>query len=107
MSILGWIGWVVLGLLPLWFFSSMRFSHTKRLNVRTYVIYLLLSDEIREDHKRKLHQWIRGAEMKDPHSLNYAAQNVVEVMADGLAEAGSLLAAGAMVWKVKTGDWEG
>ena len=107
MSILGWIGWVLFGLLLIWFFRNMRFSHMKRLNVRNYVIYLLLSDDIREDHKRKLHQWIRGAEMKDSHSLNYAAQNVVEVMADGLAEAGSLLAASAMVWKVKTGEGEG
>lgn len=95
----GWIGWVLFGLLLLWYFASQRFAHRKRLHLRNYVVYLLLDDTIRNDHKAKFEQWIRESDASNALELSSMAHSVIENMADSLASKGSsTLAAHAMLW---------
>lgn len=94
----GWIGWVLFGLLVLWYFAGQRFSHRKRLHLRNYIVYLLLDDSIRNDHKAKFGQWIQQSDARDAMHLSLQAGNVVENMADSLAAGGSTLGAHAILW---------
>src|SRR2546430_17672709 len=94
-----WIGWVLFILLLIWFFASYTTSHRIRLNLRNYIVYLLLQDPIREYHKAKFEQWIQQSHAKDAMELSSAAHNVIEIMAGSLAtKGGSTLAAHAMLW---------
>ena len=54
-----WIGWILFGLLLLWHFAGSLLSRRKRLHLRNYIVYLLLDDPVRSDHKRKFEQWIQ------------------------------------------------
>jgi di/tricarboxylate transporter len=99
-----WLGWVLsLALLTL-FVASMRLSQTKRTNLRSYIVYLLLEDGVRSAHKQSLINWITAAEVRDAMQLSIRAQGVLESMADSLAreQTSSILAAHAMLWRVKT-----
>jgi hypothetical protein len=96
---MGWIGWALLVLLLLWYFASQTFSHRKRLHLRNYIVYLLIDDSIREDHKAKFAQWIRQSGASNALELSSMAHSVIESMADSLASKGSsTLAAHAMMW---------
>ena len=82
---LGYLGWILFALLLVWSIMSLRFSHRKRLNLNSYVAYLLLSDQIREKHKHAFVEWIRGSRAQDAMSLWLQADSVTEGMADQLA----------------------
>ena len=94
----GWIGWILFGLLLFWYIAGQRFSHRKRLHLTNYVLYLLLDDSIRTDHKAKFGQWIQQSKAQDAMQLSLQASNVIERMADSLAAGGSTLGAHAMLW---------
>lgn len=95
-----WIGIIVL--LIIWHFVSMKGSHSKRLNLVHYTIMLLLEDSVREDHKQKLKNWAIQQESAETWSeLLRSSQFTIEIMADGLAQHGSLLSAGKLLWDVK------
>jgi hypothetical protein len=94
-----WIGWGLFVLLLLLYFASMNFAHRKRLHLRNYIIYLLVDDSVREDHKAKFEQWIRQSSASNAMELSSRAHSVIENMADSLASEGSsTLAAHAMLW---------
>lgn len=99
------LGWICAGVLLVWFLASYRFSHKKRLNLNYYIVYLLLNDDIRESHKRKLEQWIHNSDAKDALSLALQAYSAVEQMADALSTSSPSSAVGAVgiLWQVKTG----
>ncbi len=103
MSAVGWIGWILFTLMFILYWTYARFQMRKRFNVSGYVIYLLMSDTIREDHKRKFQDWIRETEAHDLMSFGQKAHDVIENMA-GMTD---LLAVTGMVWKYKAGEWEG
>jgi hypothetical protein len=94
----GWIGWILFALLLLWYVAGQRFSHRKRLHLRNYVLYLLLDDSIRMDHKAKFQQRIQQSNARDAMQLSSQAGNVIENMADSLGAGGSTLGAHAMLW---------
>ena len=71
------------------------------------MIYLLLSDKIREDHKRKFQEWIHGTEVENVMSFGQGVDDVVEEMTGKLAEKELQLTDTAMVLKCKAGEWEG
>jgi hypothetical protein len=101
--------WGLLGLLILWYLLSMKYSQDRRLHLESYIVYLLLSDRIRETHKETFRQWILGADAPDAMKLSQRAGSVIQNMAEGLAkpeegEVGSTLGAHAMLWRVKQGD---
>jgi hypothetical protein len=87
-------------LLALNFFSLYRKSIQRRLNLESYAIYLLLNDDIRENHKEKFKQWIAQATAKNAFDLAFDARNAIADIANRLAD-DSVLAASAMVWKEK------
>jgi hypothetical protein len=94
-----WIGWVLFVLLLFWYFAGLNFSHRKRLHLRNYIVYLLIDDAIREDHKAKFGQWIRQSNERNALQLSSMTNNVIESMADSLASGGSsTLGAHAMLW---------
>lgn len=95
-----WIGIIVLVII--WHFLSMKGSHSKRLNLVHYIIMLLLEDSVREDHKQKLKNWAIQQETAGTWSeLLKSSKYTIEIMADGLAQKGSLLSAGKLLWDVK------
>jgi hypothetical protein len=73
---MGILGWILFVLASFWYLRSVWFSHSKRLHLRSYIIYLLLSDEIRNRHKQDFEQWIRQVDAKDASQLGHGAQNV-------------------------------
>ncbi len=95
---MGWIEWGLFALLLFFYIGSQRLSQRKRLNLRNYIVYLLLDDSIRNDHKTKFGQWVQQSNARDAMDLSTQASNVVENMADSLAAGGSTLAAHAMLW---------
>ena len=98
-----WIGIIVLVII--WHFVSIKDSRSKRLNLKHYIIMLLLEDSVREDHKRKLENWVIQQESAGTWSeLLRSSQFTIEIMADGLAQHGSLLSAGKLLWDVKKGS---
>jgi hypothetical protein len=109
------LGWILFGLLLIWFvtymrfsYKHMRFSHAKRLHLNYYTVYLLLDDEIRDHHKHNFQQWIRDSHAPDASSLSLAAYKTIENMADQLAigdptraTTSSILGASSMLWNYK------
>lgn len=92
------IGWILAVAIVLWSVAAQRLSHRKRRHLRHYAIYLLLDDQIRDDHKAKLEEWVRKSGANDAMQLSLRACNVIENMADSLAEHGSSLGAHSMLW---------
>lgn len=63
---------------------------------------LLLEDTVREDHKQKLKNWAKQEQSAGTWSeLLKSSQFTIEIMADGLAQHGSLLSAGKLLWDVR------
>ena len=52
-------GWVLFGAVAIWFFMLYRHSHSKRLHLNCYIIFLLLHDEFRAKQKQDLEVWLR------------------------------------------------
>jgi hypothetical protein len=71
-----WLGWglfllvLVLFLLSM---ASMWLSQSKRTNLRSYIVYLLLDDDLRSTHKRNFIDWIRDAEVRNAMELSFRA----------------------------------
>lgn len=102
------VGWVLFILTLLWAVAQLRLNHRKRLNLRAYIIYLLLADEIRARHKEDFQKLIRESRAADAMALGNQVHGAIENLADGLAqgkpgEAGtsSLLGTHALLWDVK------
>jgi hypothetical protein len=91
---------LVLGLI--WWWLSINYSHTKRLHLNHYAVYLLLNDDIRTRHAADFRRWLQQASATDADQLTFLADKVIEDMADRLAygSPGSLLGARAMAWEV-------
>jgi len=97
---MSWAGWILFGLMCVWYVASQNFSHKKRLHLRSYVIFLLLNDAVRDDHKGKLADWIQKSDALSPKELHDRADSVIENMADRFAVSGnSLLAAVSLLWE--------
>jgi hypothetical protein len=94
----GWIGWALFGILLFFYLGGQRLSQRKRLNLRNYIVYLLLDDSIRSDHKAKFGLWIQQSNAHDAMQLSSQASNVIENMADSLGAGGSTLTAHSMLW---------
>lgn len=88
------------GLAAALFIFLYRKCLQQQLSLESYVIYLLLDDEIRQNHKSKLQEWIRNTAAKDAAALGFSARSEMLGMAERLAP-NSLLAANAMIWKQK------
>lgn len=91
------LGWILFAILLTWYFYSMRYNHLKRIHLDSYIVYLLLDDEIRENHKKKFGDWIRESDATNAMDLSLRAQKIIEDMSDNLSET-STLGAHAMLW---------
>jgi hypothetical protein len=60
----------------------MNLSPSKRLHLDYYVVYLLLDDKIRDQHKQNFQQWIRDSKAPDASSLAFAVYKTIDNMAD-------------------------
>lgn len=101
-----WILVTVLSIATFSLFALNRYSHRKRLNQNTYIVYLLLSDEIREGQKRNFLAFLREERplAEDAEELTLSAFDAIEGVADKLAESGSMLSAHAMIWNFEDLD---
>ncbi len=99
--------WIVVGvclLVLLFLIIALKHSHTKRIHLQSYIVYLLLEDTIRQDHKNKFITYIKELDESNIENIELLASNAIEVMSDGLAEEGnSLLASKAMLLNINRG----
>ena len=80
----------------------MVYTAKKMKNLESYVVFLLLSDNIRGDHKKKFQDWISKSKETRPDDLRERASDAVKLMADSLAKGGSALSSSAFIWRHKS-----
>jgi len=102
--------WILFALAVAWHFFSLRLSIRRRIHLENYVVYLLMSDGIRQQHKADFERWIVQAKSPDALALSSAAHRVIDNMAERLgagdpaiAASASILGAHAMIWQFKKG----
>lgn len=102
---MAWLGWVCFIALLLWHFKAMMRQASRQLHLSCYIIYLLLEDSMRQDHKTKLLGWIPTTGVSSAADLGSKAHRVIANMAEQLAAAnpGSLLGANAVLWNSEGG----
>jgi hypothetical protein len=94
-------GWILFALLLLWYFATMRFNAKRETNLESYVIFLLLSDDILAGQRKQFQKWIAEANETRSDKLWMRAGDVVQYSAERLGTSGSALSSMAMVWKYK------
>jgi hypothetical protein len=94
-------GWILFVLLLVWYVASTRFTAKREMNLESYSIFLLLSEDILTDQRSKFRQWIAEAKETRADQLRLRAGNVVRFAAERLGESGSLLSSSALVWNQK------
>lgn len=94
-----WIVALILGAMVLFLVSLYWDSVKKRTNLKNYLIFLMLSDELFQNHKAKFQQWVREQrpKAKDAMHLTIGAQEVIEEVADNLSGT-SATGAHASLW---------
>jgi hypothetical protein len=65
-----WDGSGGFGIVLFFYLRGRKLSQGKRLNLRNYIVYLLLDDSIRADHKAKFEQWIQQSNAKNAMDLS-------------------------------------
>ena len=88
------LGWILFGIIVLWHFHSLSHNQKKRNHLGCYIIYLLLNDEIRGDHKKKFGDWIKDSDISHATKLTLNALFAIEKMAN----TSDILTASGMVW---------
>lgn len=94
-------GWILFALLFVWYIASMIYNSKRMNNLESYVVFLLLSDDIRADHKMKLQKWISKSKETRAADLRARAGDALQLLADSLADKGSILSSSALIWKHK------
>ena len=94
-------GWILFGVLLVWYVANMVYVSKRMNRLESYAIFLLLSDDIRADHKTKLQQWISKSREARAVDLRARAADALRLLADSLAAKGSILSSSALVWKCK------
>jgi hypothetical protein len=94
-------GWILSAILFFWYVASMRYTTKKIANLESYIVFLLLSDDIRADHKKKFQNWISKSKETRANDMRGKAGNALQLLADSLAEKGSALSSSALMWKHK------
>jgi hypothetical protein len=96
---MGWVGSILFAVMFLWYIISQKFAHRKRLNLRSYIVFLLMDHEIWNEHSSKFKDWIKNSKATTAQELSLRAHNIIENMADDFAEKGfSVLTAHALLW---------
>jgi hypothetical protein len=102
-----YVGWILFIISAIWFWKSYKYSQVKRIHLNSYIIFLLLRDNVREDHKQKFVDWVQNTEFKDANMLSIRASKVIEDLADRWAasdEGNLLLASHGLLWNLKRGE---
>jgi hypothetical protein len=106
-----WLGWILFGVMVIWYIRSMNFSHRKRLHLNYYIVYLLLDSIYHTKQSDDFRKWVRQAKVnaKDASVLSSSAYSTIENLADRLARGdpaepttSSVLGAHAMLWNFET-----
>jgi hypothetical protein len=96
-----WWCWILFAVLLVWYVASTRFTAKREMNLESYAIFLLLSDDILADQRAKFKKWIVEAKETRADQLRLRAGNVVRYAAERLGETGSLLQSAAFVQNQK------
>jgi len=94
-------GWILFAVLFVWYVASMSYTAKKMTHLESYVVFLLLSDDIRGDQKQKFQNWISKAKETRPANLRGRASDALQLLADSLAEEGSALSSSALMWRYR------
>ena len=92
------LGWILFLLSLIWYFGSRAYSRRKRNKLAYYLVYLLVDDNIWENHHRTLLEWVDRIEARGAMELFTKASVLVEHMAESVDAAGETLEASAMLW---------
>ena len=110
METLGWV-FPIFAVLCCWFmYRLLRRSHTREGYLEDFIIYLLLSDSIRSQHKRELERHIRD-DGRNVAEIHLAMRLAIAKIAGGFGKGdpsnpstSSMLVADAMILRVKSGE---
>ncbi len=104
---LGW-GWAFFWLAVILNIMSRSHEARESNHLISYIVYLLLDDDIREGQKKKFREWIRSENAPNAMALSSRARAAIQRSADVWAVgdpkeplSGSTYASHAMIWKVK------
>jgi hypothetical protein len=75
-------GWVLFAAALFYY----RISHLKRLHLNYYVVYLLLSEEVRTSQRLSFEKWLQASKAANEDALAFDAVLAIEQIADRLAE---------------------
>ena len=110
METLGWVMFIFVSLLCWFFFRQYWRSLTREGYLADFVIYLLLSDSIRNTRKRELEQIIQEDE-RNMDQLHLSIRKLIINLAGTLAQGkssnpgpSSILGAFTMILRVKKGE---
>jgi hypothetical protein len=94
-------GWILFALVVLWYFASMRYVSNRSINLESYVVFLLLDDDVRANHKLKFQNWIAASKVDRADTLRARAGSLVQSVANDFAEGGSsLLGSSSLIWSL-------
>lgn len=93
------VGWILCGLLILWYFASISHANRRSINLESYIIFLLMSDGLRADNKAKFQNWISESNANRADELRMKAGQTIQAFANDLAKEGSsLLGSSSLIW---------
>lgn len=95
-------GWILFIIASIFYVASMTYSQRKRVRLQAYTLYILLNDEIRNDHKKGLQYFINTSKSTDSSLLYNEASFTIDKMANDLSDkVGLLLVVSKIMWDFK------
>ena len=94
-------GWILFAMLLVWYIASTRFTARREMDLESYAIFLLLSEDILADQQTKFKKWIADSNETRSDQLRLRAGGVVRYAAERLGKTGSLLQSSSFVWNYK------
>lgn len=75
-------GWALFGIAIIWYLMNQNYGATKANHLSSYIVYLLLDDDIREIQKKRFREWVHAP---NGMALSRRAMAAIQRSADALA----------------------
>lgn len=82
--------------------ALLRYAHKRLINLQAYTAFVLLNDDMQQDHQAKLKDYIATVrpETDRADALTERTLKAVQHLADRLAQKGFLLGVHAKIWNL-------
>ena|SRR5690348_4279829 len=91
-------GWIICGLLLVWWFATVRFYSKREIDLESYAIFLLVSEDILLQQRKNFDKWIARANENRADNLRLKAGYAVQAAAHTLGTSGSRLSSSSILW---------